>query len=320
MAIINSVEEAFAFVKSKLEIAEKRANDTFPKIQKLNDIKNPPIVNVGISTAFTFDSYYNRNQPFTTSEQVDKKLAEYEEMLAANIKAIEETHTLNIPIIENNKLVKEKIITVMQHIGIPNTYSESYFKTNRSRTKTTDTKSAGYMSDLNRNCLVEDFYQSKITSAKQAFESLKRKAQDEKNRINKEARDKQEAEKTKKSIQALARMQVKYNLTEDSDWCDVLEALDSKCKYFALARALEDQRNDWSEGFDRSRDAIYSFVVETAEDQEILHCLQEIADDEDLCDGRSFRDCEWSYSALYGKVNSELMEDYNSLQEYYSKF
>lgn len=40
MAIINSVDEAFNFVKNKLELAEKRANDTFPSIQKLNEIKN----------------------------------------------------------------------------------------------------------------------------------------------------------------------------------------------------------------------------------------------------------------------------------------
>ncbi|MNF63540.1 hypothetical protein D3C85_474670 [compost metagenome] len=320
MTIINSVDEAFAFVKNKLEVAEKRANETFPKIAKLHEIKNAPITFVSASTAFTFDSYYSRNQAFTSVEQVDKKLTEYKEMLEANIKAIEETHALNIPLIESNNQLREKITLVMQTIGIPSTYSHSYFKTNRSQKKTTETKIAGYKEDLNRSVSVSDGFEMKIRAAKEKYEELARKANQEKQRIIQEQRDKEQEQKKKKGVQVLARLQVKYELDEDSDWSDVLEALDKQDKYFALARAIEDQRGNWSEGFGRAQYAVDAFHVETEEDKEIFESLHELAYSEDLCDGRSFRDTEWNYSVLYGKASEEVLADYETLQEYYSKY
>lgn len=320
MTIINSVDEAFTFIKTKLENAEKRANDTFPSIQKLNDIKTAPIAQVGISGAFNSQGFYAGSKPPTTIEQVDKKLEEYKVMLEANIQAITEAHESNLPAIANNQLVREKVSFVMQQIGLRSTYTKSYYKTNRSNKMTHETTIAGWNSDLQRECLVSDGYEAKISQAKSAFESLKRQAETEKQRIRKELAEKEKTEKAKKSVQALARMQVKYNLTEDSDWIDVLEALDSKDKYFALARALEDQRNDWSCGFGRVQDGIDSFVVETNEDKEIYKEIHSLAYDEDLCDGRTFRDCEYNYSFLFSKVDSELMQDYATLKEYYSEY
>lgn len=319
MTIINSVDEAFNYVKNKLELAEKRANDVFPKIAKLADIKNAPITFVAASTAYTFDSFYGGRKNLNTVEEIDKKLADYQEMLQANIKTIEETHQTNLPLIENNKLLIEKINVVMQQIGMPSTYSHSYFKSNRSTKKTTETKIAGYKEDINRSIHVSDGFEMKVRQAKEKFEELKRKADSEKQRIRQEQREKEQAEKNKKGVQVLARLQLKYGLNEDSDWSDVLEALDNKDKYFALARALEDQRNDWSCGFDRARYAIDAFHVETEEDKEIFESLSKIAYDEDLCDGRSFRDCEWNYSVLYGKVSEDIMNDYETLQEYYNR-
>jgi hypothetical protein len=319
MTIINSVDEAFAFVKNKLELAEKRANDAFPKIAKLTDIKNAPIANVYTSTAFNWENSWSKTNLPTSEEQVDKKLVEYQAMLEANIKTIEEVHTSNLPLIESNKLLIQNINTVMQQIGMPSTYSYSYFKSNRSTRKTTETKIAGYKEDINRSIHISDGFEMKIRAAKEKFEELKRKAESEKQRIRQERLEREQAEKNKKGVQVLARLQVKYGLNEDSDWSDVLEALDNKDKYFALARALEDQRNDWSEGFDRARYAIDAFHVETEEDKEIFESLSEIAYDEDLCDGRSFRDCEWNYSTLYGKVSEDIMNDYETLQEYYNR-
>lgn len=320
MAIINSVDEAFNFVKQKLELAEKKANDTFPAIQKPNEIKNAPITNVYTANAFTFDTYYQKGQKMTSVEQVDKKLEEYSAMLEVNIKTIEEVHQTNIPIIENNRIVKEKITLVMQSIGVPSSYSWSYYKTANSRKMTTETTMAGYITDLARTCITDDGWEMKINSAKSKFEELKRKANDEKQRIQKEASDKAKEEKAKKSIQVLARLQVKYNLDEDSDWTDVLDALDSKNKYFMLARAMEDTRGDWSEGYWRVENAIDNFVVETPEDQEIYDEIHTMAYENEDHDGRIFRDCQWNYSVLYGKVDSELIQDYNTLQEYYSKY
>ena len=33
-----------------------------------------------------------------------------------------------------------------------------------------------------------------------------------------------------------------------------------------------------------------------------------------------YRDCEYNYSFLYGKVSEEIMKDYETLKEYYSVY
>lgn len=317
MAIINSVDEAFTFVKNKLELAEKRANDTFPSIQKLNDIKNAPITNVGISNAFTFSNYYSSYNKMTSVEQINKKLEEYKLMLDANIAAIEETHKTNLAAIENNKLVKEKVAFVMGQIGMPTTYSKTYYKTNRSRTPTTETVRAGWFDDVQR-IAVSDGYEAKISAAKQAFESLKKKAAQEIEELRKQEQVKEKEEKAKKEVLAKARLQVKYGLTEDSDWDEVLEALDKKDKYFMLARAMNDVRNDWNDGFGRVEWALGKFVVEIEEDKEIEADIQSCLDSEEA-DGRIFRDTTYNYSVLYAKVDEDLMRDYETLKEYYGE-
>lgn len=318
MAVINSVDEAFAFVKNKLELAEKRANDTFPSIQKLNDIKNAPITNVGISNAFTFSNYYSSYNKMTSVEQINKKLEEYKLMLEANITAIEETHKTNLAAIENNKLVKEKVAFVMGQIGMPTTYSKTYYKTNRSRTPTTETVRAGWFDDVQR-IAVSDGYEAKISAAKQAFESLKKKAAQEIEELRKQEQVKEKEEKAKKEVLAKARLQVKYGLTEDSDWDEVLEALDKKDKYFMLARAMNDVRNDWNEGFGRVQYAISNFATETPEDEEIYGEIHTLAYESEDIDGRCFRDCEYNYTVLYAKVDEDLMKDYETLKEYYGE-
>lgn len=318
MAIINSVDEAFNFVKNKLELAEKRANDTFPSIQKLNDIKNAPITNVGISNAFTFSNYYSSYNKMTSVEQIHKKLEEYKMMLEANIAAIEETHKTNLAAIENNKLVKEKVAFVMGQIGMPTTYSKTYYKTNRSRTPTTETVRAGWFDDIQR-IAVNDGYESKISAAIQAFESLKKKAVQEIEELRKQEQVKEKEEKAKKEVLAKARLQVKYSLTEDSDWDEVLEALDKKDKYFMLARAMNDVRNDWNEGFGRVQYAISNFATETPEDEEIYGEIHTLAYESEDIDGRCFRDCEYNYSVLYAKVDEDLMKDWETLKEYYGE-
>lgn len=317
MAIINSVDEAFKFVKNKLELAEKRANDTFPSIQKLNDIKNAPITNVGISNAFTFSNYYSSYNKMTSVEQINKKLEEYKLMLDTNIAAIEETHKTNLAPIENNKLVKEKIAFVMGQIGMPTTYSKTYYKTNRSRTPTTETVRAGWFDDVQR-IAVSDGYETKISTAKQAFESLKKKAAQEIEELRKQEQVKEKEEKAKKEVLAKARLQVKYGLTEDSDWDEVSEALDKKDKYFMLARAMSDVRNDWNDGFGHVEWALSKFEVETEEDKEIEADIQSCLDSEED-DGRIFRDTTYNYSVLYAKVDEDLMKDYETLKEYYGE-
>ena len=118
---------------------------------------------------------------------------------------------------------------------------------------------------------------------------------------------------------AKARFQVNYNLDDDFEWSDVLEVLDSKDKYFALARSMEAVRNDWNDGFGPVERAISKFTVETEEDKEIEACIQDLLESEEQ-DGRIFRDCEYNYSFLYGKVSEEILNDYETLKSYYEVY
>jgi len=58
----------------------------------------------------------------------------------------------------------------------------------------------------------------------------------------------------------------------------------------------------------------------TEEDKEIFESIHELAYESEDIDGRVFRDCEYNYSFLYGKVSEEIMKDYEILKEYYNAY
>ena len=86
-------------------------------------------------------------------------------------------------------------------------------------------------------------------------------------------------------------------------------ALLKRCKYMRLAHYLRKNRNDWSDGPDFARQGLDGFSAETPQDQEILRDLCPLVEDWDG-DGRVFRDTKWSYDALFGLVNPDLLADY----------
>lgn len=319
MKYVKNIDEAFSFVKGLVSDLEKKAESNIPSVMKLNKITMPSVANTYAANAFKYGSSYYERDP-KTIEEVDSKLisllakAEQE-----RVKVLEE-HQANIPTIENNLKVREKITQIMKDIGIPNNYSTSEFKTQRSRTKTTTTHSAGYLGDLQRNVPVSDEKDRMLTLIKSAEDSFKRHADTLKGTIRKELQEAEKTEKAKKEVLAKARLQVKYNLGDDFEWDDVLEVLDSKDKYFKLARAMEDTRNDWNDGYGRVQYAISDFDVVTEEDKEIFESIHELAYESEDIDGRVFRDCEYNYGFLYGKVSEEIMKDYETLKEYYGVY
>lgn len=317
MKHVKNIDEAFDFVKGVVVALEKKAESNIPSVMKLNKITMPSVANTYAANAFKYGSSYYERDP-KTIEEVDTKLTS---LLAKaeqeRIKVLEE-HQANIPAIENNLKVREKITQIMKDIGIPNNYSTSEFKTQRSRTKTTTTHSAGYLGDLQRNVPVSDESERMLTLIKSAVDSLKRHADTLKGNIRKELQEAEKAEKAKKEILAKARLQVKYNLDENFEWSDVLDVLDKKDKYFMLARAMEDTRNDWNDGYGRVQYAISAFEAETEEDKEIFESIHELAYESEDIDGRVFRDTEFNYSFLYGKVSEEILNDYETLKAYYN--
>lgn len=320
MKYVKNVDEAFDFVKGLVTALEKKAESNIPSVMKLNKITMPSVANTYAANAFKYGSSYYERDP-KTIEEVDTKLTQLLEKAEVERLKVVAEHEANIPAIENNQKVREKITQIMKDIGIPNNYSTSEFKTQRSRTKTTTTHSAGYLGDLQRNVPVSDESERMLTLIKSAVESLRRHADTLKTNIRKELQEAEKTEKAKKEILAKARLQVKYGLDEDFEWSDVLDVLDKKDKYFMLARASEETRGYWGEGFGKVEYALDRFVVETEEDKEIEKEYAEILEEHnngDCEDGRVWRDCEYNYSVLFGKVSEEIMKDYETLKEYYN--
>lgn len=322
MKYVKTVDEAFEFVKGLMTALEKKAESNIPSVMKLNKITMPPVANTYAGNAFKYGSSYYERDPKTVDE-VDTRLTQLLTKAEQQRAKVLEEHQANIPAIENNLKVREKITQIMKDIGIPSNYSTSELKTQRSRTKTTTTHSAGYLGDLQRNVPVSDEKERMLTLIKSAEDSFKRTADTLKGTIRKELQEAEKTEKAKKEILAKARLQVKYNLDEDFEWSDVLDVLVKKDKYFMLARAGEETRGYWGEGFGKVEYALDRFVVETEEDKEIEKEYAEILEEHnngDCEDGRIFRDTQYSYSFLYGKVGEEIMKDYETLKEYYSVY
>jgi hypothetical protein len=232
---------------------------------------------------------------------------------------VEKTHIENLPAIENNKQITEYVKALMNKIGILPTFSTYEYKSNRSRTKTQNTHSAGYIDDLRRCVIIDDGY----TSAKNQYEYfLKRVEQyrkEQEQRVREEEKKKEAEEKKQRESKELAALVVKYGLDYNCGWPSVKETILSKNKYLALAYALEMQRNDWSGGFYIARDAVRAFEVETEIDDKIYNELSEIL--EDVEDGRAFRDCEYNYSVLYGMVEDQsLVSDLRIVLQHYEMY
>lgn len=319
MKYVKNIDEAFSFVKGLVSDLEKKAESNIPSVMKLNKITMPSVANTYAANAFKYGSSYYERDP-KTIEEVESKLSSLLEKAEVERLKVVAEHEANLPTIENNQKVREKISQIMKDIGIPNNYSTSEFKTQRSRTKTTTTHSAGYLGDLQRNVPVSDESERMLTLIKSAVDTFKRHADTLKANIRKELQEAEKTEKAKKEILAKARLQVKYNLDEDFDWSDVLDVLDKKDKYFMLARAMEDTRNDWNDGYGRVQYAISAFEVETEEDKEIFESISELAYESEDIDGRVFRDCEYNYSFLYGKVSEEILNDHETLKSYYEVY
>lgn len=316
---LKDLDEATTKVKALVEHYKGLAEDTIPKIVKLEEIPKGSLVGVYIDKAFMSSrGHWGAPSKLTTSEAIDKKLAEYEAMATADIQAIEAAHERNLPLIKNNEEVIAKVTKLMEHIGIPKQTRKSHYKSSRSMKIITETVSSGWITDLSEHVKVKDYNENYKQNVISALEAIKRKAQEEKATIAKEAAIKAAEIAKKEADKALIKMQLKYELDDCSEWEDVLDIICSKCKYLNLAWAMEQTRNDWSEGFGKVGCALDKFVVTSEEDHEIEKCIDECL--EGCEDGRTFRDCKYNYSVLYAKVAKELMDDFDVARQHFYKY
>jgi hypothetical protein len=226
--------------------------------------------------------------------------------------SLETQHAAKLPAIENNRRVIEQVKLIMTNLGIPESRTTYGYATQRARKMTSTTVRAGYLADLAAACPTDDGY----AACKQKLDDFERRLTSyEKSEAEKEAVVKREEERARKQRQQRAlldAMAEKYGC--DAEVYDIIEAIGKHNKYFRLAYWLQRNRNNWNEGPDYARTGLDGFTVETEEDQAIYDDIEPRISDWDG-DGRTFRDSNYGYDYLFGKVEPELMADYQQLAE-----
>ncbi|WP_046111788.1 hypothetical protein [Aquincola tertiaricarbonis] len=217
-------------------------------------------------------------------------------------------HERNKAAIEINTAIHDRVVQLMEAIGMPRRYSlrDTSSRSARPRTVTLD---AGYLTDLKRECRTDDGFDFATSSYEQMLRQYRAyeeqaKREDEQARRAEEQRKAAEVERRKADM-VLAAVLLRYGLPIESTWSDVMDALRVRDQRLDLAVAMEQTRGDWSEGAYRVRDALDRFEIRCTEDKDIANDV--LAGLTDFCDGRVFRDATWSYDRLYASVADQQL-------------
>lgn len=219
----------------------------------------------------------------------------------------------NAPMMRYNEEVVNLLIAFLSGFGLPTTV---YVVDHHSRQKIKPmlAQTAEWVNELkkfktNSSEWNVEYSTKQIQELRKAFTAkydviLKERAEAKKIEEQKERKESLEREK----IFILAQCQLMYGLepSEVQDIDECVEFLLSKNNLLRLAYAMEQTRNDWSEGYYRVENALSSFQSPLSErDRKIFLEIQSLLNTDDLPDGRVFRDCEHNYSELYAIVEEE---------------
>jgi len=297
---IEVFEKVLSDLKAQVQILKTKADETTGKIMP---VKECSYLDHSSVEWYKPDRYWRP----PTAEEVAGIARD-----AANkaMSEAEEIHKENIPAIENNKALIEKIKLIMQNIGIPSTYTHSYYKSNRSREKTRETHSAGYLDDIRRSIPISDGYETVKRDHDSFLKAIDKYEADQKQIEVARQREREKKEKEEKAVKQLAALVLKYGLPYESSWSDLLNKMLSMNKYLHLAHWLNRNREDWSDGYSYAKVGINNFKVENEQDREILDSLLALIGENWDGDGRVFRDTKWNYDALYSLVPEDLRSDF----------
>lgn len=309
--------------EAHMENMQVKADDVFPKPQKLKELPNKRSFEVGKDITiesstnwWKYHTYYFGMKDISSLRELEDRkntlLAKVSEWEAAVDAVVEE----NKPLIEINLYIHNKVKQIMKQIGIPDTYSVRDTKS-RSMNPKWINNSAGYLGDLSRNIPTSqwsghnsDAQQLRIR-IEEGYRTVYHTLSDA---LSKETKAKARTENETK----WAFFKVKYGCEPLATPNDVLDKVLRSCKYLYLAHYLALNRADWSEGYSYAEIGLHHFTAETEEDFEIEKCISGIIADsaeDGYIDGRMFRDCEYNYQVLYYMVGGELLTDYEQIKK-----
>ena len=303
---LKKAKESLDTLEKEIGHLQSLTLDSIGKIMKLEPI-------IHLNKVQRIESFLRKRYSYLYSslsiEQLEDSKQKYLQLLEEAFKQDEKIHESNLVIIENNKQIIDKVKKLMEYIGIPETYTEYTYPSNRHKNKKNVTQTSGWHSDLARVCPIGDTF----FRCKETYKSLVNSANDYFNERIKELKDKELEKEKKKQIELreLAKYQVKYELPYESNWDDVMDSIISKNKYLHLSYNLMCNRNDWSDGPEFAKTGLEEFKIENEIDQKINDNIINAIVNWDG-DGRVFRDCEYNYSVLIDFVEDKnLLEDYN---------
>ena len=174
--------------------------------------------------------------------------------------------------------------------------------------------SAGWLSDIHRFIKTDDGFSRQQATYKELkarydkyYEDAKKKAECEREVLKKK----------REEDMKLAAIIGRYGLDILTDWEGVEYELRKRDRLLNLAMAMEETRGDWSEGCYRVRNAL--FVPSNEQEEAIIKDVAPLC--EDFEDGRCFRDCTWSYSAIYPIVaDQQLVADAKEAASHISRY
>lgn len=223
-------------------------------------------------------------------------------------------HNENLNILKNNKILWSKIFNLLKQVGIRDKYYG--FKSNRHKKQ--DWINYNWPYEISRQ-IPTNYSENRCEELKdKIIKQLNELYNKEVKRIKDEKLKKEKEQQEKQKNKQLALLLAKYDLELTDDWEELLHRIMRKNKYLWLAYHLEENRNDWSNGYDDAEFGLSLFKVESELDEKINNEIQGLIDDWQG-DGRVFRDCEYNYSVLYGMVaeqDNELYKDFEVVKKY----
>ena len=283
------------------------------------EINRKTTLGSSVSDWWSNPDYWGSSKVISSLEALEERKEKITQLANQYIQDCQAVWESNLPAIENNKAIVEKVKNIMRGLGVKDSYSHSYFKSAKSMERTTETRYAGYIDDLNRTFKTSQPSVPKFNDVVgHYFDGYNSKYEQIKKEIIEKAHKEDQERKAKEAAHGIALLRAKYTPDDAmSEIADILDTILGKCKYLRLAHFLEKNRGDWSDGYTYAEWGIDGFTIDTPEDQEIYNEISGIIEDGNNSgdiDGRMFRDCEYNYGVLFGKVDSNLYGDYQKVK------
>lgn len=264
--------------------------------------------------------YYPAKMIYSSDVQIRNIMNEINSEYEKELSRVTSIHERNLPAIENNLKVRASIETFMKSVGIANTYESYELPTPRSRNKKNVTKRSGWVDDTNRVVIVYDSFDYQCEQMKKSRDSVIAIGEMILKEIERHNEKQKKVSKKKMEERKFTLISEKYfpGALDVEPQTIIDEIIENHTdKYYKLATAMMETRNDWSDGFYRVHNELSEFSVVNETDSDIVDCISKILNSGET-DGRVFRDCKWSYDEIFGitEISGVVSDELDFLESY----